>query len=58
MTTATATDLVAEFEQLGRNLAHKCLATHVCLVHSKTSDPRLIAAADRGRRAALEAAKP
>ncbi len=52
--TAGTTDLDAEYEQLGRNLAGKCLATHVCIVHAKTSDPILIAAADRGRRAALE----
>ena len=49
----TTTDLEAEYEQLGRNLAGKCRASFVTVVASKTKDPRLIEAAERGRREAL-----
>ncbi len=49
----TTTDFEAEYEQLGRNTASKCRATFVALVASKTENPRLIAAAERGRREVL-----
>ena len=48
-------DLEAEFVQLGRNLANKCRATFVVQIEAQTSDPTLLAAAERGRREVLEA---
>ena len=45
-------ELEAEFVQLGANLAHKCPATFYVLLAAHISDPRLVAAAERGRREA------
>ena len=42
-------ELEDEFVQLGANLAHKCPATFYVLLAAHTSDPRLVAAAERGR---------
>jgi hypothetical protein len=42
-----------EAAQLGRNLAEKCEASFVALIAAQTSDPRFVAAAERGRREAL-----
>jgi hypothetical protein len=48
----------AEAAQFGRNLADKCEASFVALLAAQTSDPRFVAAAERGRREALEAVEP
>ena len=52
--TKDGTDFEAEYEQLGRNTAGKCQATFVTILRSKTADPRLIAAAMRGRAEVFE----
>jgi len=44
----------AEYHQFGQNTAHACRATFLALLAGSTEDPRLIAAAERGRREALE----
>ncbi len=49
-------DLEDDFVQLGRNLADRCWATFRVLVEAQTTDPYLVAAAERGRREALEQA--
>ncbi len=51
---AEAADLEAELVQLGRNTADRCEATFYALVAARTADPALVAAAERGRREALE----
>ena len=53
----TITDFVAEFEQLGRISAGKwCRATFLTTLAEMTTDPDLIAAAERGREEVLDAA--
>lgn len=47
-------ELEAEFVQLGRNLVDRCEATFYLLLAAQTSDPLLVAAAERGRQQALE----
>ncbi len=49
-------DLEADFAQLGRNLADKCLVSFCDQVAAETSDPALVAAALRGRQEVLDAA--
>lgn len=44
----------AEYHQFGRNTATTCRATFLTVLASKTHDPQLIAAAERGRREVLE----
>jgi len=44
-----------ELYQLGANTADRCEATFRALVAARTTDPALVAAAERGRREALEA---
>jgi hypothetical protein len=48
-------DFEAEHEQFGRNTASRSTATFLGLLAARTSDERFVAAAWRGRRAALEA---
>lgn len=50
----TVTDFESEYRQFGRNTADRCRATFLTLLHSRTSAPHLIAAAERGRREVLE----
>jgi len=47
-------DLEAEFVEYGRTMSDKCEATWQLLLAAQTDDPRLVAAAERGRREALE----
>ena len=54
MIRAEAADLEAELVKLGRNTADRCEATFYALVAARTADPALVAAAERGRREALE----
>jgi hypothetical protein len=48
-------EAVAEYRQFGQNTASKCRATFLTLLADRTSDPSLVAAAERGRREGLEA---
>ena len=48
-------DLEDELVQLGHNLSDRCRVTFDALVAARTTDPALVAAAERGRREALEA---
>lgn len=48
-----STYLEERYEQFGKNTVTKCRATFLALLHDRTTDARLIAAAERGRRAAL-----